>query len=1048
MSREIGQMNPIGIGNLVGTALLEIEQGGVSFNTTVDEVLALKITNLSEVIIDANKDWLGFDITNLGNLQTNGYIDINEIATPANPAANVGRLYVKDVAAVTQLFFRDSVGLETNLLAIPSEVFLWTADHSTGGFALLDSNFADGIDPTKIISMNLSGMGAGIVLTLASIQTTNQTITIPNITGADVFVTENLSQTLANKTITLPTIADFTNSQHNHEDVVGGGLLVSTLALSDTADIAYLNTPNVYVAGVRQDFLGLVAGTAGLNVGAILGNPTTQLDGDLWYNSSINKLFGRINGADIDLGQMAEEFFVWTANHSYDTFALIGAGTQVTSRINLLNADEIGWENNAGTANLTINSSVLDDFVFAAGWNNIDHNLHPLINTIIDIDATGNQIVQGTPTVGQYLRDNGTEFLGAAIVSADLPANVVRTDQANVFGDFAQTFADNQFFIQNPAGSFTYQFIGDAIIADRTVTLPVLATNDTFVFEAHTQTLTNKTLGTGTVFSVIPVINDGITFTFNPNSVVAGINVGQFAGEPSAPVNGDIVYDSAAGELKGFANGVWENLVQTIAPPFSDDTSIVEGTGDPTKELRFEVDGNASGIIGIIATTFSTPKTITLPDANDILVGRSTTDVLINKTIDGNFNVLLNINETQQTVSVGAVGTVLTSNGVGLAPTYQAVAANPPFPDNLSIVEGDVDPTKQLRIEVDGNTAAIVGVFATIFTTAKTLTFPDATDTLVGKATSDSFTNKIFDVDAFGNQLIQGTPVAGQYLRDNGAEFVGANITSADLPGDVVLTGQPNSFGNFPQLFPDDQFFIGNPAATFTYQFQGNAITADRIVHLPVLISDDTFVFEAHIQTLTNKSLDAGTAVDAAIVWGSQRQTFNPNNNLAGINVGSHPSQPTIPVNGDLVYNSGVEELQAYINGAWQNLKSSTMFVSSYNTEDAPDGDFFGISGHANASSGTELNLQVPMAEPLFLHTLGVHINANGQAGAVSWTIRINGVDGNQTATIPAATTGFFQDVTNSDTVAIGDLVCYQITGIGAGALNVTGSSLLGDRIA
>ena len=32
MSREIGQMNPIGIGNLVGTALLEIEQGGVSFN--------------------------------------------------------------------------------------------------------------------------------------------------------------------------------------------------------------------------------------------------------------------------------------------------------------------------------------------------------------------------------------------------------------------------------------------------------------------------------------------------------------------------------------------------------------------------------------------------------------------------------------------------------------------------------------------------------------------------------------------------------------------------------------------------------------------------------------------------------------------------------------------------------------------------------------------------------------------------------------------------------------------------------------------------------
>ena len=49
-------------------------------------------------------------------------------------------------------------------------------------------------------------------------------------------------------TIVTPTIASFTNATHNHQTSGGGGLLLSTSALSDTANIAYLNTAN--------DFLG------------------------------------------------------------------------------------------------------------------------------------------------------------------------------------------------------------------------------------------------------------------------------------------------------------------------------------------------------------------------------------------------------------------------------------------------------------------------------------------------------------------------------------------------------------------------------------------------------------------------------------------------------------------------------------------------------------------------------------------------------------------------------------------------------------------------
>lgn len=65
-----------------------------------------------------------------------------------------------------------------------------------------------------------------------------------------------------------------------------------------------------------------------------------------------------------------------------------------------------------------------------------------------------------------------------------------------------------------------------------------------------------------------------------------------------------------------------------------------------------------------------------------------------------------------------------------------------PVVDTTEIIKGSADATKKLRFEVDGNTTSVTGILATAFTTAKTLTFPDATDTLVGKATTDTLTNK------------------------------------------------------------------------------------------------------------------------------------------------------------------------------------------------------------------------------------------------------------------------------------------------------------------
>ena len=57
----------------------------------------------------------------------------------------------------------------------------------------------------------------------------------------------------------------------------------------------------VFPDGVRQTF-NPDATTPGVNVGSYAGNPSTKVNGDMWYNSTTNALNAYINGATVSLG--------------------------------------------------------------------------------------------------------------------------------------------------------------------------------------------------------------------------------------------------------------------------------------------------------------------------------------------------------------------------------------------------------------------------------------------------------------------------------------------------------------------------------------------------------------------------------------------------------------------------------------------------------------------------------------------------------------------------------------------------------------------------
>ena len=89
-------------------ALLPGRSGGQSFvgGSAASENLSLSSTS------DLTKGNIVFEDGCLAQQ----FIDFEEIATPSNPGSDVGRLYVGDDGGTTSLFFRDSSGVETNLL--------------------------------------------------------------------------------------------------------------------------------------------------------------------------------------------------------------------------------------------------------------------------------------------------------------------------------------------------------------------------------------------------------------------------------------------------------------------------------------------------------------------------------------------------------------------------------------------------------------------------------------------------------------------------------------------------------------------------------------------------------------------------------------------------------------------------------------------------------------------------------------------------------------------------------------------------------------------